>query len=87
MNIDFLYVPISLIALFILIRLLKYGKNSDNFIKAVRTQTFLLLFLIIILIINIINFERTTSSIMKLILISSVIIFGVSSLIKKLKKH
>ena len=86
MNIDFLYVAISLIALFILIRLFKYGKRG-NFIKSLRVQAFILFFLIIILIIIIINFERTTSSIMKLILISLVIIFGVSSFIKKLRKN
>lgn len=80
---DLISIVIPLVVLLFLMYLFKY-KNNKKFFITIGVQLFLIIFLTVILIFNIVNFEKTTSFMIKLILISSVIVFGVLRLIKKL---
>ena len=79
-----LTIIISLVVLGLLIYLIKY-KRENTIIKSFYLQTFLIIVISGCLILNIIYFKNDTTSIVKIIILSLVLIFSVPKYIKKLQ--
>lgn len=75
---------IFLVISVLLIYLIKY-RRENKVIKSFYFQTFLVVFIITILILNIISFKNDTTSIVKIIILSLVLIFSIPKYLKKLQ--
>lgn len=75
---------ISLVVLALLIYFIKY-KRDNKIIRSFYFQTFLIILISTILILNIISFKNDTTSIVKIIALSLILIFSIPRYLKKLQ--